>query len=90
MDERLATDMELRPGEMSLHHPNIIHGSNPNRSGEKRIGFIIRFVTGRAPRTDRPLVRAHGEHGGGLDLAGEPVFRGSLYLRGLASLPLRW
>jgi len=26
----------------------------------------------------------------GLDFAGEPVFRGSLYLRGLASLPLRW
>ena len=26
----------------------------------------------------------------GIALAGEPVFRGSLYLRGLASLPLRW
>ena len=26
----------------------------------------------------------------GIDFAGEPVFRGSLYLRGLASLPLRW
>ena len=25
-----------------------------------------------------------------LDFAGEPVFRGSLFLRGLASLPLRW
>jgi hypothetical protein len=26
----------------------------------------------------------------GIDFAGEAVFRGSLYLRGLASLPLRW
>ncbi len=59
---------------MSLHHCNIIHGSNPNRTNEKRIGFIVRFVTSRIDRKDKPLVRVRGsadcQH---LELAGEPA-----------------
>jgi hypothetical protein len=39
-----AVDVTLAPGEMSLHHVNIVHGSNPNRSDGKRIGFAIRYV----------------------------------------------
>jgi|SRR5262245_2336984 len=41
----LALDVALRAGEMSLHDPEILHGSGPNRSTEKRVGFVIRFVT---------------------------------------------
>jgi non-haem Fe2+, alpha-ketoglutarate-dependent halogenase len=74
VDERAAVDLELRPGEMSLHHCNIIHGSNPNRSGAKRIGFIVRFVTNRIDRKGKPLVRVRGSgdcrH---LELASEPA-----------------
>lgn len=74
VDERDAIELELRPGEMSLHHCNIIHGSNPNRSDEKRIGFIIRFVTSRADRRDRPLVRVRGDlDRGPRELTGEPA-----------------
>ena len=74
VDESEAVDLALRPGEMSLHHCNIIHGSNPNRTNEKRIGFIVRFVTSRIDGKDKPLVRVRGSadcrH---LELAGEPA-----------------
>jgi ectoine hydroxylase-related dioxygenase (phytanoyl-CoA dioxygenase family) len=74
VDQTEAIDLELHPGEMSLHHCNIIHGSNPNRTDIKRIGFIVRFVTRRIGRRDRPLVRARGTWDGpGLELVGEPA-----------------
>jgi non-heme Fe2+,alpha-ketoglutarate-dependent halogenase len=61
VDESLAVDVVLQPGEMSLHHSNLIHGSNPNTSDEPRIGFIVRFVTNRIQPQDRPLLRVRGE-----------------------------
>lgn len=45
VDESRVLDVILKAGEMSLHHSNIIHGSNPNRSGTERIGFIVRYVS---------------------------------------------
>ena len=45
VDETDAVDVVLRAGEMSLHHVNIIHGSNPNPSDRSRIGFAPRFTT---------------------------------------------
>ena len=44
VDEARAVDIVLAPGEMSLHHVRIFHGSPPNRSGDRRIGFAIRYV----------------------------------------------
>ena len=44
VDEATAVDVVLRPGEASLHHVRLIHGSGPNRSGERRIGFAIRYI----------------------------------------------
>ena len=34
----------LRPGEMSLHHVRLVHGSPPNPSADRRIGFAIRYI----------------------------------------------
>lgn len=62
LDESQALDMVLKPGEMSLHHPNVIHGSNPNLASQRRIGFIIRFVTNQTLDPGRPLLRVRG-HG---------------------------
>jgi len=39
IDESAAVPMELRPGEMSLHHSCLIHSSRPNHGTERRIGF---------------------------------------------------
>ncbi len=60
VDEAGAVDVVLRPGEMSLHHSNIIHGSNPNTSEEPRVGFIVRYVTERFTNLERPLLRVRG------------------------------
>jgi non-haem Fe2+, alpha-ketoglutarate-dependent halogenase len=44
IDEARVRDVVLRPGEISLHHVNIVHGSGPNRTDGKRVGFAIRYV----------------------------------------------
>jgi len=49
-----AVYFELEPGEMSLHHVMLVHGSPPNPSNERRIGFSIRYI----PTSVRQL---HGE-----------------------------
>lgn len=36
-------DVVMQAGEMSLHHPLVLHASNPNRSGESRIGFSATY-----------------------------------------------
>ncbi|MBT3400760.1 MAG: phytanoyl-CoA dioxygenase family protein [Rhodospirillaceae bacterium] len=40
-----AVDLVLNPGEISLHHVNVAHASEPNRAAESRIGIAIRYVT---------------------------------------------
>jgi len=47
IDERHAVDLVLRPGEMSLHHVKMFHGSHRNRSSDRRIGFAIRYLPPR-------------------------------------------
>jgi ectoine hydroxylase-related dioxygenase (phytanoyl-CoA dioxygenase family) len=44
VDETRGVDVLLRAGEMSLHHVRMVHGSPPNRSDDRRIGFAIRYV----------------------------------------------
>lgn len=44
VDERQAVDVVLQPGEMSLHHVLIAHGSEPNNAPHPRIGFAIRYL----------------------------------------------
>ena len=41
IDEKHALDIELKPGQMSLHHARTIHGSRPNKSSERRIGIAL-------------------------------------------------
>ena len=44
VDESKAALLILRPGEMSLHHVRLVHGSAPNPSPDRRIGFAIRYI----------------------------------------------
>jgi len=49
VDEGDKTAVELRPGEISLHHGLTIHGSGPNvsepnASDDRRIGAVIRYM----------------------------------------------
>ncbi len=38
--------IELKAGQMSLHHPRIVHGSGINKSNDRRIGFVIQSYIG--------------------------------------------
>ncbi|MGE5639176.1 MAG: phytanoyl-CoA dioxygenase family protein [Clostridia bacterium] len=44
VDQSKAVYFELQPGEASLHHVLLVHGSPPNASNERRIGFAIRYI----------------------------------------------
>jgi phytanoyl-CoA dioxygenase PhyH len=44
VDESRAVDVVLHPGEMSLHHVRMVHGSPRNRSADRRIGYAIRYI----------------------------------------------
>jgi len=44
VDTSKAVTITLEPGEMSLHHVRLVHGSPPNPSGDRRIGFAIRYI----------------------------------------------
>ena len=41
VDESKAVDLILQPGEMSIHHGAVIHGSQPNNSNQRRIGVSL-------------------------------------------------
>jgi len=45
VDEETAVDVVLQPGQMSLHHGRMFHASGPNRSADRRIGAVVRYVT---------------------------------------------
>lgn len=60
VDVSRALDLVLAPGEMSLHHGDLIHGSNANRSDTDRIGFVIRYVTPDVPPAPHAMIRARG------------------------------
>jgi hypothetical protein len=62
VDESKAVSVVLAAGETSFHDSNIIHGSPPNQSDERRISLIVRFVTPLFQRVNSgaPAVRARG------------------------------
>ena len=53
-DPDTAVDVVLQAGQMSLHHPHLIHGSRPNGSDTRRVGVAFQSYVG---------VNAHPERG---------------------------
>jgi non-haem Fe2+, alpha-ketoglutarate-dependent halogenase len=51
VDPAQAVTLTLRPGEMSLHHVRLVHGSPANPSADRRIGFAIRYMPTRVRQT---------------------------------------
>jgi ectoine hydroxylase-related dioxygenase (phytanoyl-CoA dioxygenase family) len=47
VDESLAVDVVLAPGDVSVHHPNLIHGSGPNATERQRRALALRYRSGR-------------------------------------------
>lgn len=72
-DEASAVDLELRPGEMSLHDVYMIHGAKANRSNKRRTGVALRYM----PSTsvfERNLRPADGKTGVAVDFAHRPIW----------------
>ena len=44
IEDSQAVTVELMPGEMSLHHVKLVHGSQPNRSDDRRIGLSVHYI----------------------------------------------
>ena len=68
IDESRAVNVELDPGEGAIFAFRIAHASHPNRSGDRRIGFAIRYIPPdvRQVRSDQDsaaLVRGVDTHG---------------------------
>lgn len=72
-DERDAVDIELAPGEMSLHDVYMIHGAAPNRSRRRRTGVALRYMpaTSVFARDGNPV---DGKSGVPVDFARRPLW----------------
>ena len=44
VDKSKAVGLDLRAGEMSLHHIKLVHGSEANHTDDRRIGLAIRYI----------------------------------------------
>jgi len=77
-DAGTAVDLELEPGQMSLHDVYLIHGAEANRSPRRRAGVALRYM----PATsvfERDLRPADGRSGIPVDFSRRPLWlvRGS-------------
>lgn len=68
VDERQAVHLELEPGEISIHNIRTVHGSEPNRSDDRRIGVAVRYIAPHvkqlfAENDSAWLVRGQDRHG---------------------------
>jgi len=74
-----GVDVALRAGEMSLHHVLLAHGSGPNTTDDRRIGFAIRYIPPHVRqlkmRDSATLVRGRDTYG---NFDPEPVPRADL------------
>jgi len=66
--EEDAIAMPLQPGEISIHHIRTVHGSRPNTSNERHIGYAIRYISPDVEQINAPddsalLCRGEDNHG---------------------------
>ncbi len=54
-------DLVMRAGEMSIHHPLTLHGSNPNRTAEPRIGLSASYTIPELYKNPRAVVWVRGD-----------------------------
>lgn len=68
-------DVVMRAGEMSFHHPLVLHGSNPNRSDGPRIGLSATYCPPESHTSGAPaaLVRGTIEGPGAFEVSDVPT-----------------
>ena len=55
IDEGEAVWVELKPGECSLHHVEIMHSSPGNESDDRRVALAIRYITPSARQSHHDI-----------------------------------
>lgn len=73
MRAEMARDIELEPGEMSIHDVFLIHGSNVNGSPRRRAGVAIRYMPGTS-LLDRALRPRSADAGYTVDFTSRPIW----------------
>jgi len=73
VDESAAIDIELEPGQMSLHDVYMIHGARPNTSGQRRTGAALRYMPSSSV-FERDLRPVDGKSGVPVDFARRPLW----------------
>ena len=72
-DEAAAVDIELQPGQMSLHDVHMIHGAAANTSPQRRTGIALRYMPASS-HFDRRLKPVHGQSGVAVNFAQRPLW----------------
>jgi hypothetical protein len=72
-DEADAVDLELQPGQMSLHDVYMIHGAKANTSGIRRTGVALRYMPGTSV-FDRSIKPSDGKTGLSVSFATRPLW----------------
>ena len=65
VSEQDTVPILLNPGQLSLHHPKTVHGSGPNLSKKRRIGFAIQSYIGS--NVDQVLGKTYVQQARGID-----------------------
>jgi ectoine hydroxylase-related dioxygenase (phytanoyl-CoA dioxygenase family) len=72
-DESSAVEIELEPGQMSLHDVYMIHGATVNRSPMRRAGVAIRYMPGSSV-FERNLIKPNASSGYLVDFSTRPLW----------------
>jgi ectoine hydroxylase-related dioxygenase (phytanoyl-CoA dioxygenase family) len=72
-DESTAVNIELEPGQMSLHDIYMIHGATVNRSPMRRAGVAIRYMPGSSVFV-RDLIKPNASSGYLVDFSTRPLW----------------
>jgi len=72
-NESDAADLELQPGQMSMHDVYMIHGAKANTSGQRRTGVALRYMPASS-LFDRRLKPMDGEIGVSVNFATRPLW----------------
>jgi ectoine hydroxylase-related dioxygenase (phytanoyl-CoA dioxygenase family) len=71
-NEADAVNVELEPGQISLHDVRLIHGSLANTSGQRRAALIMRYMPASS-HYDRASVKTDVKSNKAFDIADQPL-----------------
>ena len=72
-DESTAVNLELQPGQMSLHDIFMIHGAAANTSNKRRTGIALRYMPATS-HFDRQLKPVDGKTGVAVNFSQRPIW----------------